>query len=637
MHWRSLSVAALFQFATAWTPLPASSSRRSLTTSTRSPLAASTTTVLEELPVSSNDRTIAEGVVISRHAGGLVAVRLTEEAMTNPMEKVEDKVNLDITPPSLVKAMMKPVDGLGAKQNDNGDYLGKQVVFPDGVKGVVIAHRPPLVFCFMETKPSLDIHSDEPILIKSGLAKMTVSSQIMDCFGRRLSGESCVSAMEPTPIFAPIPKISDIALINHPMITGVTMFDALSPIGRGQNMLMVGDDLEEMQAYAQDFIRLQLSKGTKCVYASTHEVNVELPKDENMYLVAPSSKHMDEASSTAEAVAIASAACAVAESFALGDGQDTIVVVDTIDLHKKFWGVTTKVLMDTFGIDAVVQSDRDGGASSEMRGFFSSLVQRAAQFKPSIGGGSVTLLLLITIPKASEGDDKVYQSGDFEHGTSKIKERINLLEKRGIPLTAENLRKVDIPIPSAKEGERRMVLQHVDDLISMSDGQIWLDDRLRNLGRYPPIDPQRSVTRVGIGADTKSRADAPALRRIVEGIRLEMSQAASMDGAERNAATETQMKGLKSFLLAMHQPPQTGLRNLSESCVAIIAAQEGQLDHLVEETADPLQSQTIVQNLIDHVAERCKTEVDEIDASLDLSEGSKKAIIECIEAYFEEK
>ena len=77
-----------------------------------------------------------------------------------------------------------------------------------------------------------------------------------------------------------------------------------------------------------------------------------------------------------------------------------------------------------------------------------------------------------------------------------------------------------------------MVLQHIDDLISMSDGQIWFDDALSHAGQSLPVDPQRSITRVGIGADTESRADAPAIRRIAEGVRLDLAQAASMDCAD---------------------------------------------------------------------------------------------------------
>ena len=71
------------------------------------------------------------------------------------------------------------------------------------------------------------------------------------------------------PIFAPIPQVKDIALINKPLVTGVTMCDALAPIGMGQNMLLIGHAIEDMRRYALDIISIQKSKGIKCVYAST--------------------------------------------------------------------------------------------------------------------------------------------------------------------------------------------------------------------------------------------------------------------------------------------------------------------------------------------------------------------------------
>merc|ERR1719491_2021529 len=145
----------------------------------------------------------------------------------------------------------------------------------------------------------------------------------------------------------------------------------------------------------------------------------------------------------------------------------------------------------------------------------------------------MTLALLTNLPGKygddGDGDSTVFSADDFAGSSDKIQERISVLTGRSIPLTATNLRKIDIPVPdsSASERLRRMALVHVDDLISMSDGQIWFDETLHSLGQRPAIDAQRSITRVGIGADTKSRADAPAMRNLVGGLRFEFAQAGS--------------------------------------------------------------------------------------------------------------
>jgi len=347
----------------------------------------------------------------------------------------------------------------------------------------------------------------------------------------------------------------------------------------------------------------------------------------------------DDNSRAAAAVVTASAACAVAESYALQEGRDTLVIVDNINLHKAFWDATTRVLVDVFGVDAVVQSDRSGGASSEMRGFFSSLIQRSSQYNKRRGrnGGSVTLLLLTSIPSANADADSVFEESDFAQAPDAVKTRIKLLVDKKIPLAGQTLLKIGIPIPSDAAGQRRMVLQHVDDLISMTDGQIWLDERLEANGQQPPLDPTRSITRVGIGADTLSRADAPALRSIVEGLRLDLSQAMSLDGADATAATVKQRKRQNALLLAMYQEPGSGGRRLAESCCALLAAKEGYLDNAVSDgaLAGTDEGRKLMRNLLDHVMASAKDAMGEIDSSLELTLESRKEMTDAIASFFE--
>jgi hypothetical protein len=107
-----------------------------------------------------------------------------------------------------------------------------------------------------------------------------------------------------------------------------------------------------------------------------------------------------------------------------------------------------------------------------MRAFYSSLIQRAGQYKKRKGGGSVTLVLLMTIPRLHIDEGTVFIESDFDQTPQKVKDRIKLLVQRKIPLTEATLRKIGIPIPSESEGQVRLALQHADDLISMSDGQV---------------------------------------------------------------------------------------------------------------------------------------------------------------------
>lgn len=519
------------------------------------------------------------------------------------------------------------------------------MVFPNGQAGVVVTHRPPLVFVYTDMDEFEE--TDETVAILDNLASVTVNEEMkaVDCFGRSLEQSTSLDADGPKrAIFSPIPKVSDIALINTPLITGVTMFDALAPIGKGQNMLMVGSDADDMRGYVCDFLLTQRKKA-KCIYAATEgdEVVTEMLSKagllDDVILVAEKSKETaDEASKAAEATVVAATACAIAESFALENGEDTFVVIDNINRHKKLWDATTRVLVDVFGIDAVVKGDRDGGASSEMRAFFSSLIQRSAKFKKTRGGGSVTLLLMAVVPSmSSEGEDAVFKPEDFAGSPDKVRERIDLLVKRNVPLNVANLRKIQIPIPSSSEGLRRLSLQHVDDLISMSDGQIWLDEKLKEAGRRPAMDFQRSVTRIGIGADTESRADAPAVRRVVEGLRLDLSQAEHMEGADFGTnASVKQKQNAQAWLLAMHQTPASGIRLLSESCSVLLAASRGYLGASIDEgiVAGTKEGNDLVTDLLAHVKREAPSAMESIDETLDLTPAIRDDIENAIKSFF---
>lgn len=576
---------------------------------------------------------IAQGRIVAKFAGGLTAVRISDDD--------DDDDKLLVKPSPSLPKLHGPRTPQRSSLESGGDLQGRNVLFDDGSKGIVVAHRPPLVFVYTTSTPNKDFKSDNVSL--DGLVQVLKSRMDLEEYsGSQFVGRRYRSR----DVFAPIPQVTDIALINNPVLTGITMFDALAPIGRGQNMLFVGHDLDDMRKYTMDFLYNQLrsNPGVQCIYAAIDDANkVDALLDKqgirkSVQVVSPQSvvdENTDELAFAAEAVVVAAQACAMAEWMALQDGAHTIVVIDTLDWHKKLWDGTTRVLVDVFGVDAVVRADREGGASSEMRTFFSTLVQRAAQFNVKRGGGSVTLFLLSQIPPIQDAEGFVFSEADFENSTDKVKQRIQLLTQRNVQLTVDNLRKVNIPIPSAAEGKRRFALQHVDDLISMSDGQIWLDEKLQNSGQFPPMDPQRSITRVGIGADTDSRADAPAFRRIVEGLRLMLSQGAHVEGAEENTASIKQIRRQKAFLLAMHQVSGTGGRTLSESCAALMAAFNGYLDEAVENgaLAGTEKGEATIQGLLQHLQSSVPDLMREIDESLDLSENNKKALAESIESF----
>ncbi len=582
------------------------------------------------------------------------------------------------------------------KATQGEDFIGKAVVFPNGGKGTVIAQRPPMAFVlcdFGEYDPtSADDSKEGSISVLGTRTTVPVSEQmlgtIVDCYGNPIDGTTTSTStstetrsvpedLVERAIFAPIPKVSDISLINNPLLTGTAMVEALAPIGKGQNMLIIGQ--EKKNIGQRDLVigaiktQVQNQNKVKCVYALTSQDKAEREEvlqqlkdasvlDDIVVVVArdrddisadDTSMDIDEhalaAIDSAEAIGVAATACSIAEALALAKGEDTFVVVDDIDQHKAFWDWTTRILVDVYGVDAVVKDDAEGGASSEMRGFYSSLIQRAAQFSPKNGGGSVTLTLLTNLKgkfgnsnadgggEVEENANAVFTKEDFDECSEKVKQRIAIIADKGIPLTAETLRKIQIPLPVTSESEkmRLLALQHADDLISMSDGQVWLDETLYAEGQRPAMDPQRSITRVGVGADTKSRADAPAMRGLAGGLRFDFAQANSLDGAGANSGADKQILKKQTYLLAMHQDFGEE-RTLSENCIMLLAASLGVLDDTVKAggTAGTEQGRETVKNLLDHVQKQAPLAMSDIDSSLDLSDANRSELEDVIKSHF---
>mmetsp|Transcript_18096 Transcript_18096/g.25499 ORF Transcript_18096/g.25499 Transcript_18096/m.25499 type:complete len:679 (+) Transcript_18096:132-2168(+) len=589
---------------------------------------------------------VAEGTVVSFYRGGLVAIRVSDEITQQEPATSSSNTGVESTTGVFGTAALPTKDVSGASQGN--DIVGKHCIFPNGSVGVVVAQRFPLAFVLTDMDQMEN--NDGVVSVLDSLATVSTGARMMDYLGRPIcdsDGDQETSSYK-RPMIAPIPQVKDIALINSPLLTGTTMVDALAPIGKGQNMLVVGHDINMMRGFASDFFSTQVASGaTKLVYGLTNAQDRQKIIDQfreagildQVTIVSASVSDKDEVARAAEAVAVAATACAIGEAYALSEGEDALVLIDNIDQHKVLWDATTRVLMDIYGADAVVMDDQKGAASSEMRAFYSSLIQRAAKYKKSRGDGSLTLTMLTTVPSMhGSTTDDVFELSDFEGSSEKVRARLDILLKKNIPLTAATLRKIDIPIPSVSEGERRFVLQHVDDLISMSDGQIWLDEGLADIGQTPPLDPQRSITRVGIGADTVSRADSPAVRRVVGGLRLDLAQALSMDGAKATTASEKQIRKQRAWLLAMHQEAGKGGRSLGESCIALLAASKGALDDTIDagHLAGTEAGNAVIQDLLNHVKKAVPDALEEVNKTFDMSAETKKDLEDAIDSFFDQ-
>ncbi|KAL3805747.1 hypothetical protein ACHAW5_003827 [Stephanodiscus triporus] len=181
---------------------------------------------------------------------------------------------------------------------------------------------------------------------------------------------------------------------------------------------------------------------------------------------------------------------------------DAVVVIG-VSLHKSLWDVTTREHVGVLGSSSVVGADLSKWGR-----------ERHAD--------------LSNLPDPGP---------DFDSMSEKVRARIRMLVTAGVHAPSANLRKIQLPVPrpTAAEDRKRLALQHVEDLISMSNGQVWLD---AEQGRSPPR-PVKGIT-VGVGADTTDvRADAPALRSVVGSLRFEFPQVMDLTPGSWRLLNET--------------------------------------------------------------------------------------------------
>jgi len=538
--------------------------------------------------------------------------RAVASILVNSLQIDESAVQVPVT------AAVGNVKTKKAKKSGD-DLLGNRVRLSNGVEGVIIAHRHPLAFVFVPRDAELlntqhhhhhddkEAQSKEVEILKDVLRvtpdeSLWQSSPPVTCQDERISSLDTGRA-----IFASIPTVADIACIDEPFLTGVTAVDALTPIGKGQNMLLVAEGPAANRFIASALQATQHK--AKCVYASTVPRTIDLPSSVALVTVQDSPSPIIR---SAEAIFVAALACSIAEYWAQTCHEDSLVVVDTIDSMQPFWDFTTRTLLDLYGDGAIAI-----GESSEMRAFYSTLVQRAAKYNAQLGSKSMTLALLTNLPTVASSDI-VYQASDFQQFNIKIRERVAILAKQNIPLTPAILQKLDLPIPPSNEEEiaRQKALKFVDDLMSMTDGQIWWTPD------NDQPDVRKSVTRIGVGADTKSRADAPAMVDLVGGLRFELAQATNTMATD--AATLKQLKRRDAYFLAMNQAPGT-VRTLADHCIVLLSAKLGYLDD-----AQP----NVVDEMLNHVSSNSKQAVTIINDTLEMSAEAREQLERSLASFF---
>ncbi|WP_251182035.1 F0F1 ATP synthase subunit alpha [Anaerocaecibacter muris] len=283
--------------------------------------------------------------------------------------------------------------------------------------------------------------------------------RVVNPLGKPVDGLGEFTSDKYRPIEAPAPAIKDRDKVNTPMLTGLLAVDSMIPIGKGQRELIIGDRQTGKTSIAVDTILNQKGKGVICIYVAIGQKSSTVSSIVNTLTERGAMEYTVIVSATARDSAplqyIAPyAGCAIAEEFMYA-GKDVLIVYDDLSKHAVAYRAMSLLLKRPPGREAY---------PGDIFYLHSRLLERAAKLSPELGGGSITALPIV---ETLAGDISAY-------------------------------------IPT--------------NIISITDGQIYLESELFNAGIRPAINVGLSVSRVGGSAQTK------AMRKVSGKLRLDLSQ-----------------------------------------------------------------------------------------------------------------
>ncbi len=352
--------------------------------------------------------------------------------------------------------------------------------------------------------------------------------RVVDALGNPLDGKGPINAATSAPIEAIAPGVIERKSVDQPVQTGIKAIDAMVPVGRGQRELIIGDRQTGKTAIAIDAIINQKNSGVKCIYVAVGQKNSTIAQivrklEENDALKNTIIVAAPAADSAAMQFLAPYAGCTMGEYFR-DRGEDAMIVYD--DLTKQAWAYRQVSLL----------LRRPPGREAYPGDVFylhSRLLERAARVNADY------------VEKFTNGEVKC---------------------KTG-SLTA-------FPIIETQAGDVSAVVP--TNVISITDGQIFLEADLFNAGIRPAINAGLSVSRVGGSAQTK------IIKKLGGGVRLALAQyrelaAFSQFASDLDEATRKQLERGQRVTELMKQPQYRPL-STAEMAFSLFAANEGYLD-----------------------------------------------------------
>ena len=401
--------------------------------------------------------------------------------------------------------------------------------------------------------------------------------RVVNPLGQPIDGKGPVSTQQTRPVEIIAPGISARQPVIDPLYTGIKAVDAMTPIGRGQRELIIGDRKTGKTAIALDTILNQRDSGVVCVYVAIGQ------KDSTVAGVVDTLQRFGAMDHTIVVAASSSdpaplqyvapyAGCALAEHFMYTQGRDTLVVYDDLNKQAGAYRQISLLLRRPPGREAY---------PGDVFYLHSRLLERACRLADKY----VVVLQSSKEDQADEGvDGKVY-SGPFsrKHAEAALRKMPNAdrLEVRRVPTSGGSL--TALPICETQEGEVAAYIP--TNLISITDGQIYLEPSLFFAGVRPAINAGISVSRVGY------KAASAAMKEVAKGLRLDLAAYRELEsfaqlGMELDPTAQRQLdRGARMVRLltqAQYRPMP-----VADQIIALFAGARGYLDDLkVDEVSE---------------------------------------------------
>ena len=385
--------------------------------------------------------------------------------------------------------------------------------------------------------------------------------RVISPLGEPIDGKGPIESVGYNPIEKQAPGILERQSVDTPLHTGILAIDSMFPIGRGQRELIIGDRQTGKTSIATDAILNQKDTGVLCIYVAIGQ------KASSIARVAEDLKKHGAMSYTTIVAATASdsaplqyiapyAGTALAEYF-MGKGKSVLIVYDDLSKHAVAYRAISLLLRRSPGREAY---------PGDVFYLHSRLLERSCRMRDDLGGGSITALPIV---ETQAGDVSAY-------------------------------------IPT--------------NVISITDGQIFLESALFNAGNRPAVNVGLSVSRVGGAAQTK------AMKKANANLRIELAQYKDMESfaqfsSDLDAETRRQLDHGKALMEMLKQPLYQP-KSDAEQVVLLTLASHGVLDEIptaelrTKTSAFVRQFRADVSGTMDKITATGKLEPDEVDAIL---------------------